>query len=76
SRKFVTADGGLGRLVWIPKALKEEIRPLLEEAAENAGLGKDFVDKIADESIGTSGDEIMGYLEEKGHPALTMDPLI
>ncbi|MCL5058659.1 MAG: CO dehydrogenase/CO-methylating acetyl-CoA synthase complex subunit beta, partial [Actinobacteria bacterium] len=76
SRKFVTADGGLGRLVWIPKALKEEIRPLLEEAAENAGLGKDFVDKIADESIGTSGDEIMGYLEEKGHPALTMDPLL
>ena len=76
SRKFVTADGGLGRLVWMPKTLKDELRPLLEEAAENAGLGKEFVDKIADESIGTGGDEIMGFLEEKGHPALTMDPLL
>jgi len=76
SRKFVPADGGLGRLVWMPKSLKEELRPMLEEAAGNAGLGKDFVDKIADESIGTSGEEIMGFLEEKGHPALTMDPLI
>jgi acetyl-CoA synthase len=60
----------------MPKTLKEELRSMLEEAAENAGLGKDFVDKIADESIGTSGDEIMSYLEEKGHPALTMDPLL
>ncbi len=76
SRKFVPADGGLGRLVWMPKALKDELRPLLEEAAENAGLGKDFVVKIADESIGTSGDEIMTFLEEKGHPAMTMGPLL
>jgi len=76
SPKFVPADGGLGRMVWMPKALKEELRASLEEAAENAGLGKDFVDKIADETVGTSGDEIMSFLEEKGHPALTMDPLL
>ena len=76
SPKFVPADGGLGRLVWLPKALKEELRPMLEEAAENAGLGKDFVDKIADETVGASGEEIMSFLEEKGHPALTMDPLM
>lgn len=76
SPKFVPADGGLGRLVWMPKNLKEDLRPMLEEAAENAGLGKDFVDKIADESVGESGDEIMSFLEEKGHPALTMDPLM
>jgi acetyl-CoA synthase len=76
SRKFVSADGGLGRIVWMPKALKDDLRPMLEEAAENAGLGKDFVDKIADESVGVSGDEIMSFLEEKGHPALTMDPLM
>lgn len=76
SPKFVPADGGLGRLVWMPKALKEELRAALEEAAENAGLGKEFVDKIADETVGTSGEEIMSFLEEKGHPALTMDPLM
>lgn len=76
SPKFVPADGGLGRLVWLPKALKDQLRPMLEEAAEAAGLGKDFVDKIADETIGVGGDEIMPFLEEKGHPALTMDSLI
>ncbi len=76
SHKFVPADGGLGRLVWMPKALKDDLRPMLEEAAEYAGLGKEFVDKIADETVGVSGDEIMGFLEEKGHPALTMDPLM
>ncbi len=75
SKKFVPADGGLARIVWMPKSLKEELRALLEEAAERDGLGKDFIDKIADETIGTSGEEIMGYLEEKGHPALSMDPL-
>jgi acetyl-CoA synthase len=76
SPKFVPADGGLARVVWMPKALKDQLRPQLEEAAEAAGLGKEFVDKIADETIGESGDEIMPFLEEKGHPALTMDSLI
>ncbi|MBC7323880.1 MAG: CO dehydrogenase/CO-methylating acetyl-CoA synthase complex subunit beta, partial [Moorella sp. (in: Bacteria)] len=77
SRKFVPADGGLGRVVWMPKALKEQLRPMLEEAAEQYwGLGKDFVDKIADETIGVTGEEILPFLEEKGHPALKMDPLM
>ncbi|RKO67106.1 acetyl-CoA decarbonylase/synthase complex subunit alpha/beta [Desulfofundulus salinus] len=76
SRKFVPADGGLARLVWMPKALKEQLRPQLEEAAEEAGLGRDFVDKIADETVGTSGEEILPFLEEKGHPALTLPPLL
>jgi len=76
SPKFVLADGGLARLVWMPKALKEQLRPQLEEAAEEAGLGKDFVDKIAGETIGVSGEEILPFLEEKGHPTLTMESLI
>lgn len=76
SRKFIKADGGLARLVWMPKSLKESLRTILEERAEEDGLGKDFVDKIADETVGVSGDEILPFLEEKGHPALTMDPMM
>ncbi|MHB8172512.1 MAG: acetyl-CoA decarbonylase/synthase complex subunit alpha/beta [Thermincolia bacterium] len=76
SRKFIKADGGLARLIWLPKAMKEALRPILEERAEEEGLGKDFVDKIADETVGTSGEEILPFLEEKGHPALTMDSMI
>jgi acetyl-CoA synthase len=75
SPKFVQADGGLARLIWMPKALKEDLRSRLEDAAEEAGLGRDFIDSIADETIGASGEEILPFLEEKGHPALTMDPL-
>jgi acetyl-CoA synthase len=31
---------------------------------------------IADETIGTTEEEILPFLEEKGHPVLTMDPLM
>jgi acetyl-CoA synthase len=76
SKKFISADGGLERLVWMPKELKDSLGEDLRKRAEEAGLGADFVDKIADETVGTSSDEILPFLEEKGHPALTMDPLM
>ncbi|MBS4021221.1 MAG: CO dehydrogenase/CO-methylating acetyl-CoA synthase complex subunit beta [Dethiobacter sp.] len=76
SKKFLTADGGLGRIVWMPKELKEFLGDDFRKRAEEEGLGADFVDKIADESVGTTVDEILPFLEEKGHPALTMDPLM
>ncbi len=76
SRKFIAADGGLARVVWMPKELKETLRDDLVQRAKEQGLGEDFVDKIADETIGTTVEEILPFLEEKGHPALTMDPLM
>ncbi len=76
SRKFISADGGLARLIWIPKELKESLGDELRRRAEEDGLGSDFVEKIADESVGTTADEILPFLEEKGHPALTLDPLM
>jgi acetyl-CoA synthase len=75
SKKFIQADGGLGRLVWMPKELKEFLGDDLRQRAEEDGLGADFVDKIADESVGTTVEEILPFLEEKGHPALTMEML-
>ena len=75
SNKFIKADDGLGRVVWMPKELKESLRDEMAKIAERDNLGADFVDKIADETIGTSADEIMSFLEEKQHPALTMRPL-
>jgi acetyl-CoA synthase len=76
SKKFISADGGLGRLVWLPKELKDSLGDELRKRAEEAGLGSDFVEKIADETVGVTSDEILPFLEEKGHPALTMDPLM
>ncbi|MGB9792441.1 MAG: hypothetical protein ACPLTR_07695, partial [Thermacetogeniaceae bacterium] len=40
------------------------------------GYGDNFADMIADETIGITPDEILPYLEEKGHPALKMEPLM
>lgn len=75
SKKFIIADGGIARIVWMPKDLKESLRAEMTKIAEEQGLGSDFVDKIADETIGTSTEEILPFLEEKQHPAFSMDPL-
>ncbi len=76
SRKFISAEGGLARIVWMPKELKEWLGDDLKKRAEEEGLGADFVDKIADETVGETAEEILPFLEEKGHPALTLDPLM
>ena len=73
--KFIKGDGGLLRMVWMPKALKEEIRERLEKAGERMGV-PDLVDRIADETVGITEEEILPFLQEKQHPALEMDSLI
>ena len=74
-RKWISGDGGIKRLVWMPKRLKEEIGERVKQMAEEVGI-PDLLDMIADETIGTTEEEILPYLEEKGHPALTMDPIL
>jgi acetyl-CoA synthase len=74
-RKFIAGDGGLERMVWMPKSLKEEIADRLKARAEEIGL-PNLPDMIADETIGVTEEEILPFLEEKGHPALKMDPLL
>jgi len=74
-RKFILGDGGLLRMVWMPKSLKEEIRERLIKRGEELGV-PDLIDRIADETVGTTEDEILSFLKEKQHPALTMDPIM
>ncbi len=74
-RKFIVGDGGLLRMVWMPKALKEEIRERFEARAKEIGH-PDLLDKIADETVGLTEEEIMPWLQEKGHPALDMEPIV
>lgn len=75
SRKFIMAEGGIQRVVWMPKMLKEEIAGRLKRRCEEIGM-PDLPDKIADETIGITEEEILPFLEKVGHPALTMEPLI
>jgi acetyl-CoA synthase len=74
-RKFIVGDGGLLRMVWMPKSLKEELRESLLRRGKELGV-PDLVDRIADETAGTTEEEIMSFLQEKDHPALKMDPLL
>ena len=62
-------------MVWMPKSLKEEIKERLLKRGDELG-GADLIDKIADETVGITEDEILPFLQEKGHPALKMDSIV
>ena len=74
-RKFLVGDGGIKRIVWMPKMLKEEIADRLKARAEEVGV-PNLPEMIADETVGTTEEEILPFLQEKGHPALTMEPIM
>ena len=73
--KFIVGDGALLRMVWMPKSLKEEIKERLIKRGKELGV-PDLVDRIADESVGLTEEEILPFLQEKDHPALKMDPIV
>ncbi len=74
-RKFIKGDGGIKRIVWMPKSLKEEIRERFNKRAEEEGI-PDLLDRIADEDVGVTEDEILPFLQEKKHPALEMESIL
>ncbi|MBU0735503.1 MAG: CO dehydrogenase/CO-methylating acetyl-CoA synthase complex subunit beta, partial [Proteobacteria bacterium] len=73
--KFIVGDGGLLRMVWMPRSLKEEIKERIEKRGAELGV-PDLYDRIADETVGITEDEILPFLQEKEHPALKMDPIV
>ncbi|MGE5190114.1 MAG: acetyl-CoA decarbonylase/synthase complex subunit alpha/beta [Gemmatimonadota bacterium] len=75
SRKFLAAEGGLPRLVWMTREMKEQLGPALRKRAEEIGV-PGLVDKIADESVALSPESLVEYLKKVGHPALSMGPLL
>jgi acetyl-CoA synthase len=75
SKKLFKAEGGLKRVVWLPKMLKEELADKLKEVCKDIGMPELF-DMIATEEQGTTEEEIMEFLKEKGHPALEMETAV
>ncbi|MBU2499031.1 MAG: hypothetical protein KKE57_09030, partial [Proteobacteria bacterium] len=63
------------RMVWMPKSLKEEIKERILRRGKELGV-PDLIDKIADETVGITEEEIIPFLKEKGHPALKMEPIV
>ncbi|MFH1245520.1 MAG: acetyl-CoA decarbonylase/synthase complex subunit alpha/beta, partial [Candidatus Omnitrophota bacterium] len=75
SKKFISADGGLKRVVWMPKELKESLGDKLKKRCVEEG-DPDLINKIADESVAVSSEDLLVYLEKVKHPALTMPPVM
>ncbi len=61
SRKFLSADGGWNRVVWVPKEVKERVKDFIPA---------DVVDKVATEENVKSIDELKNFLKEKNHPVV------
>ncbi|NUQ61223.1 MAG: CO dehydrogenase/CO-methylating acetyl-CoA synthase complex subunit beta [Pirellulales bacterium] len=74
SPKFLSADGGAKRIVWMPKGLKNDIRDRLQTEADRIGE-PDLVDKIATEEEASTEEEVLAHLEKVGHPALALGPI-
>jgi acetyl-CoA synthase len=75
SPKLFLAEGGLKRIVWLPKMMKEEIKDKLIERCKEIGM-PELYDMIATEENGTTEEEILAFLKKVGHPALTMEAVV
>ncbi len=75
SEKFIKAEGGIKRVVWMSKNLKEEMKEELSQVCQREGV-PNLLDKIADGTTVTTIEELLPFLEQKQHPALTMAPLL
>ncbi len=74
SRKFMFAEGGHKRLIWMPKELKTLLADDLKKRFAEQGA-PDLLDKIADETVATDPNEIKEYMQKVGHPALELEDL-
>jgi acetyl-CoA decarbonylase/synthase complex subunit beta len=61
STKFLAADGGWNRVVWLPKEVKERVKDFIPA---------DVVDKIATEENAQNIDALKAFLKEKTHPVV------
>ena len=76
SKKFASAEGGIARIVWMPKELKDDVSARLNATAKELLGIENFCDMIGDETITSDPEELMNFITEKGHPVLNLEPLM
>ena len=76
SKKFCSAEGGIERIVWMPKELKDDVGERLNATARELCGIENFCDMVADETVTTDCEELLNWLTEKGHPVLGLEPLM
>jgi acetyl-CoA synthase len=76
SKKFIAAEGGIRRIVWMPTMLKEEIKDSFIKRADDIGLdGEKFFEMIADETSATTEEDVLEFITKAGHPVATLEPM-
>lgn len=76
SKKFMKAEGGIERIVWMPKDLKEQVADRLNATAKELYGIDNFTDMIGDETVAEDPETLLAFLQEKNHPALSMEPMM
>ncbi|MDR3161194.1 MAG: CO dehydrogenase/CO-methylating acetyl-CoA synthase complex subunit beta [Spirochaetaceae bacterium] len=76
SKKFVSAEGGLSRIVWMPKELKDDVAPRINKTAKALYGIDNFADMICDETIATEAEAVVAFLTEKNHPSFAMEAIM
>jgi len=61
SPKFLHADGGWNRTLWLPEVIKERVKDFIP---------KELVDKIPTEKEATNIEELKDFLEKNSHPVV------
>ena len=74
SPKFISADGGIQRLVWMHKSLKEQMGEAINARAAEHGI-RNFIDLVADETVAKTEEEVLEFISKANHPALSMPAL-
>ena len=76
SPKFIRADGGFQRIVWMPSMLKEELHDAIVKRAQALGMdGEAFLAKIADEKIATTEEQVTEHVAKVEHPVAQLAPM-
>lgn len=75
SKKFLAGDGGIKRIVWMTKNLKESLKEAFDKRAAEEGV-PDLLDKMADETICEDSEKLLEFLTSVGHPALEMESIL
>ncbi len=76
SKKFLSAEGGIERIVWMPKELKDDVAERLNKTAKELYGIENFTDMVADETVTCDAEELYTWLTGKGHPVLNLEPLM
>ena len=61
SKKFMKAEGGIERIVWMPKELKETVAERLNKTAKELYGIDNFTDMIGDETVATDPEVLVAF---------------